>query len=545
MPVDRVISPELARTLTELSHDLRCQVGLMLNRRGAVEQVIVGTGRELNLPTPSRSRLGPRSLRGLRLVHTHLDNEPLSQEDLTDLALLRLDLMAALGVSDRGLPQDVYLAHLLPPNPKGPLYEVWNKQAFHTLHLDCGKFIEELERELIRAGPGHIVKDGQETAILVSASKRSRIDQEERLEELAELVESSGITVLARVIQRTQEIHPKYLMGSGKLKEVVIQALHRGADLLIFDQDLTPAQAQAIAEVTEMKVIDRTQVILDIFARRAHTREGKVQVELAQLRYLLPRLSGSSTALSRLGGGIGGRGPGETKLETDRRRVRERIAYLERELFAFARHQDQRRSRRMRHDLPVISIVGYTNAGKSTLLNALTHSHVPVQDRPFETLDTYSRRLRYRGALAPGAPREVIITDTVGFLRDLPEALVRAFRTTLEELRDADLLLHLVDGSAKDPDEQIRVVESVLGELDLQTIPRVLVFNKCDRLAPDEAKLLSRRYGAVGISALHRDTLAPLIGLLEQKLSELCMTAPHVKADAASALHGERAVGVS
>jgi GTP-binding protein HflX len=545
VPVDRVISPELARTLTELSHDLRCQIGLMVNRRGAVEQVIVGTGRELHLPTPSRTRLGPRSLRGLRLVHTHLDNEPLSQEDLTDLALLRLDLMAALGVSAQGLPQDLYLAHLLPPSPKGPLYEVWNKQAFHTLHLDCGRFIEDLERELIRSGPGHVVKDGQETAILVSASKRSRTAQDERLDELVELVQSSGITVLDRVIQRAQEIHPKYLMGSGKLKEVVIQALHRGADLLIFDQDLTPAQAQAITEVTDMKVIDRTQVILDVFARRAHTREGKVQVELAQLRYLLPRLSGSSTALSRLGGGIGGRGPGETKLETDRRRVRERIAHLERELLAFARHQDQRRSRRMRHDLPVISIVGYTNAGKSTLLNALTHSQVPVQDRPFETLDTYSRRLRFRGTIAPDAPRGVIITDTVGFLRDLPEALMRAFRTTLEELREADLLLHLVDGSAKDPDGQIHAVESVLEELDLLAIPRVLVFNKCDRVAPEDARLLCRRYGALGISALHRDTLGPLIDLLERKLSELSVTAPRVRGDAEPAQPSERAVGVS
>jgi GTP-binding protein HflX len=304
------------------------------------------------------------------------------------------------------------------------------------------------------------------------------------------------------------------MLGRGKLKEVIIKALQRRADLLIFDQDLTPAQVRSIAEVTEMKVIDRTQLILDIFARRAHSREGKIQVELAQLRYLLPRLSGQSTAFSRLGGGIGGRGPGETKLETDRRRVRDRIAHLERALHDFARHRDQRRARRVRHMLPVISIVGYTNAGKSTLLNALTGSHVSTQDRPFETLDTSSRRLRFP------REREVIITDTVGFMRDLPKDLMGAFRTTLEELRDADLLLHVVDASARDPEGQIKTVETILTELGLDRIPRVLVFNKCDRLAAHEVEPLCRRYTAYGISALRPETLAPMIQGLERKLEE-------------------------
>jgi GTP-binding protein HflX len=340
------------------------------------------------------------------------------------------------------------------------------------------------------------------------------------MEELADLVQSDGIAVLETVIQRSQEIHPKYLLGSGKLKEVVIKALHRGADLLIFDQDLTPAQVRAIAEVTEMKVIDRTQVILDIFARRAHSREGKVQVELAQLRYLLPRLSGRSTALSRLGGGIGGRGPGETKLETDRRRVRDRIDHLERELVHIARHRDQRRARRARHWLPIISIVGYTNAGKSTLLNALTDSHVPAQDRPFETLDTSSRRLRFP------RDREVIITDTVGFIRDLPKALIGAFRTTLEELRDADLLLHLVDASAKNPAAQMKAVEDILTELDLGQIPRLLVFNKCDRLREDEVEALCRRYGGLGLSALRPSTLAPLVERLAQAIAKVSRSHP-------------------
>ncbi|HZS10789.1 MAG TPA: GTPase HflX [Nitrospirales bacterium] len=519
VPVEKIVTPELARACTELSRELRLQIGVLISRRGAVEQVIVGTGRELFLGDLPRSRSGSRSLRGLRLVHTHLNDEPLTQDDLTDLALLRLDLIAAIGVDEDGLPEHIYVAHLLPPNPKGITTEVWPAASFHSLDVECLAFVEALESEMARQLATHEVK-GEESAILVSASKQSRADQEERMEELAELVRSDDIRVLDTVIQRVQEIHPKFLLGSGKLKDVVIRALQRGADLLIFDQDLSPNQVRAIAEMTEMKVIDRTQLILDIFARRAHSREGKIQVELAQLRYLLPRLSsgGKTTAFSRLGGGIGGRGPGETKLETDRRRVRDRIAHLERELAAFARHRDQRRARRVRHMLPTISIVGYTNAGKSTLLNALTASDVPARDRPFETLDTSSRRLRFP------RDREVIITDTVGFIRDLPKDLVGAFRTTLEELRDADLLLHLADASSRDLQGQIDAVEAILAELDLDRIPRVMVLNKCDRLQPDDARALCRRYGAIGVSAIQPETLPPLIERLDRALSEL---APH------------------
>jgi GTP-binding protein HflX len=283
--------------------------------------------------------------------------------------------------------------------------------------------------------------------------------------------------------------------------------------MVIFDQTLTPAQSRAISEMTDIKVIDRTQLILDIFARRAHSREGKVQVELAQLRYLLPRLSGKGTGLSRLGGGIGSRGPGESKLETDRRRIRDRITHLERELQHFARHQDQRRARRTRHRVPVLSLVGYTNAGKSTLLNVLTKSHVSTQDRVFETLDTTSRRLRFP------KEREVIVTDTVGFIRDLPQELVGAFRTTLDELREADMLVHVVDVSAADVDIQISAVVKILQELNLEALPRTLVFNKCDRLPGPQAELLCRRYQAIGVSAVQADTLQPLLDHLERKLA--------------------------
>lgn len=479
-----------------------------------MEYVCVGQGRDMSLPDLSRFRSGPRSLRGLRLVRTYLQNEPLTQQDLTTLALLRLDLVAAVGVGANGLPADMSLAHIVPPNPAGRLHAVLPAKPFHAWDLDCRSLIESVESDLAESRSGHDISHATESAILISASSASRTTQEDRMEELVDLARSDDLTVLGTVIQRCQAINPKYLMGSGKLKDVVMNALQKGADLLVFDQDLTPAQARAIADVTEMKVIDRTQLILDIFARRAHSREGKIQVELAQLRYLLPRLSGAGTSLSRLGGGIGGRGPGETKLETDRRRVRDRIAHLERALMAFGRHRDQRRARRFRHKIPTVSIVGYTNAGKSTLLNALTGSQVAAEDRPFETLDTSSRRLRFP------RDREVIVTDTVGFIRDLPKALVVAFMATLEELRDADLLLHVIDASSLRLDAQIDAVEKILDDLALSHIPRIRALNKCDKLSPDEIAGLCRHYRALAISAVTPDTLAPLVEALSDALIE-------------------------
>lgn len=473
---------------------------------------MLGTDVMLSPTTMAKFRAGSRSLRGLRLIRTQLHDQPLSQEALTDLAFLRLDMIGALSVSSEGLPGKLYLAHLLPPNGTGQLCRIMKAAPFYQCAVPFDEFIAELEAEMQQARAHHTVASGQEAAILVSASPQGLAEQEERLIELAELASSAQISVIDQVAQRTPDGHQRYLLGSGKLKEVLIQALHKGADMVIFDQTLTPAQSHAISEVTDIKVIDRTQLILDIFARRAHSREGKVQVELAQLRYLLPRLSGKGAEFSRLGGGIGTRGPGETKLETDRRRIRDRITHLERALERFAKHQDQRRSKRGRHGVPVVSLVGYTNAGKSTLLNVLTKSEVSAKDRVFETLDTTSRRLRFP------EDREVILTDTVGFIRDLPKELLGAFRTTLEELREADLLLHVVDASAADIDVQITAVVAILDELALTHIPRLVLFNKCDRVPPAQRDLLCRRYQAIGISALQPDTLRPLLAYLESHL---------------------------
>jgi GTP-binding protein HflX len=293
-----------------------------------------------------------------------------------------------------------------------------------------------------------------------------------------------------------------------------MNGMDKGATLLIFDQNLSPSQIRSIAEATELKVIDRTQLILDIFARRAHSRDGKVQVELAQLKYMLPRLMGKGTAMSRLMGGIGGRGPGETKLEADRRRIREKLSRLERELTVLSEARKQRRQRRVTADLPIISIVGYTNAGKSTLLNSLTNSGTFVEDKMFATLDTASRRLRFP------REREVIITDTVGFIRDLPKDLMAAFKSTLEELEDADLLIHLVDISNTRFEQQIEAVEAILKELKIEGKPKMIVFNKADLIAPDTAENIAARYDSISVSALDQNTLRPLLGEIESRIWE-------------------------
>jgi len=512
VPADQVVSGELARYLTERSFELQRQLGVIIDRAGEVLYVIVGDDRQIVIPDLSGYALGRSRLRGLRCIHTHLKGEPLSQDDFTDLALLRLDLMVALTVGDKGLPGRVHYAHLLPPNPQAKNVEVLSAASPYDLDLDLPSFLRSLEAELERKLAETVdLSDTREKAILISVSTESRQEAEDSLDELAELARTADVVVLERALQRARQINPKYLMGEGKIKEVVIQALQLGATLLIFDQDLSPAQVRSISGITDLKVIDRSQLILDIFARRAHTLDGKVQVELAQLKYIMPRLLGRGTAMSRLMGGIGGRGPGETKLETDRRRLRDRIGRLEKQLEALARGRMQRRQKRIRAGVPIVSIVGYTNAGKSTLLNALTQSEVFTEDLLFATLDTSTRRLRFP------LEREVIITDTVGFIRHLPKSLVGAFKATLEELEDADLLLHVVDLSHPRFEEHIRAVEKILSDLELDRIPRLLVFNKVDLVPPEEVSSLCRRFDALPVSARNRRTFAPLLAELERR----------------------------
>lgn len=513
IPPSEVITGELARYTTSLSFEIRKQIGLIIDRQGQIQFVIVGDQKEIVIPDLSEFTLGRRSIRDVRCVHTHLKDEALSQDDLTDLALLRLDLMAAVGVGDDGLPAHIYMANLIPPNPEGKTYRVHEKRLFQQLDLNLSDFLNMLDEELSVGADVKEVEKG-DRAVIVSVSLKSKSEQEDSLEELKELARTAGVTVLDSVIQRPKLIHPKYLMGEGKIKELIIKSLQGGANLIIFDQNLSSTQVKSIAEITDFRVIDRTQLILDIFARRAHSRDGKVQVELAQLKYLLPRLIGTGKAMSRLMGGVGGRGPGEMKLEVDRRRIRDRISHLERELDHLSRARQQRKEKRVQSHLPIISIVGYTNAGKSTLLNSLTKSSVKTEDLLFATLDTASRRLRFP------KEREVIITDTVGFIRELPADLLGAFSATLDELKDASLLLHVVDISNPRFDQQMESVDKIISELGLDLIPRLVVFNKKDKAEPDEVKMLCQRFKAIAISAINPETLMPLLAAIEERIWE-------------------------
>lgn len=515
IPPKYLITPELARELAGISHEIRRQIGLLINRQGRVAFVIVGNSQGIVIPDTREYRSAPGRLRGLRCVHTHLgENEALSRDDLTDLALLRLDLMAALTIGADGRPYQVHVGHILPGAPVQSPYEILAPLAAHDLDIDCLEMIRALERELGQVGDLQHAVAGRERALLVSVATGPRQAALDSLKELEELAASSGIDVVDSRLQQRKRLDPRYLMGRGKLQDLTIFAMQTGISLLVFDQELNPSQIRGITNLVDLKVIDRTQLILDIFAQRAQTREGKLQVELAQLRYLLPRLITKNTAMSRLTGGIGGRGPGETKLEINRRRVRDRIVRLEKDLKLIRKQRRQRRARRNRRDTPVISIVGYTNAGKSTLLNTLTRSQVLAESRLFATLDPTSRRLRF--------PRdtEVIITDTVGFIRDLPKELVVAFRATLEELESADLLLHVVDVSNPQFDSQMASVERVLEDLSLTHIPCIRALNKQDRV--DSALLagLQSRFDGIFISARDARTLPPLIEKMEQMIQK-------------------------
>jgi GTP-binding protein HflX len=513
-----VASTELATYLCAVSREIERQVGILVGRRGEIEHVFVGDASRINLPEIGRIRAGRGRFRGLRLVHTHLRNEPLTRDDLVDLALLRLDLVAAIGMLPDGRPADLHVAHLLPPVEGQPPWRVLPSQPFHRSELDAGALIAALEEEFERVAPAAVATDARDRALLVVVDvRRARKavpprpegdDAAGRVAELRELCRTAGVRVMGVLEQRRPDADPKYLVGRGKLEEILIRAMQVDANVLIFDPDLSPVQAHAIADFTDLRVIDRTMLILDIFAQRAKSRDGKLQVELAQLRYRLPRLHEKNTMMSRLTGGIGGRGPGETKLEENRRRARERIHRLEKEIDRFSEQRAGRRAERVRRGLPVVAIVGYTNAGKSTLLNTLTKSDVLAEDRLFATLDPTTRRLRFP------RDREIIIADTVGFIRDLPSDLAKAFRATLEELDQADLLLHVVDAADPNHEQQMAAVENILGDLGLAETPRLLVLNKVDLLEVPPLRTRS----TIPVSARDPETLAPLMVAIEDAL---------------------------
>ncbi|MDX2451252.1 GTPase HflX [Desulfosarcina sp.] len=515
VPPQDIISHELCRDLCALSAETSRQIGLLIDRSGRIVQILMGEVDRIVIPDLKDYRLAPDRLRGLRCIHTHLNETPLTQDDLTDLALLRLDLMAVVTMTGSGEPALIHWAHILPGANESSPYQIMDPIPPFRPEIDCLSLIQALEAELARKKTDTGGQAGAERALLVSVFTGPRKDAVDSLDELEELTRTANISIIDTVLQQRKKANPRFLMGSGKLDELSIMALHRGATLIIFDQELNPSQIRSIADRTEIKVIDRTQLILDIFAQRAQTREGKLQVELAQLKYILPRLVTKDTAMSRLTGGIGGRGPGETRLEISRRRARDRIRRLEQAVATVQKNRSQQRSRRSKKGLPIISIIGYTNAGKSTLLNQLTHSRVLAENKLFATLDPSSRRLRF--------PRdiEVIITDTVGFIRDLPKELMAAFRATLEELENADLLLHIIDISNPRHPDQIRSVETILDELNLCSIPMIRVLNKMDRVNPEIRKGLIRRLDGIAVSALNRSTLKPLSEKMEAAVEHL------------------------
>jgi GTP-binding protein HflX len=487
-------------------------VGIFVDRRGQVESVFVGGATRLQLPDFGRLRAGRGRFRGIRLVHSHLDDVTLTRDDLTDLALLRLDLVVALHQPEEDQPVTVQYAHLQPTDPGRDPYRVEPALPLHHLDVDFIELITLLENDFARATRTVTTGQQEQPAILVCVTRESLNAAEGRIKEMRELARTAGIAILEVMHQRRSAPDPRFAVGRGKLEDILVRAMQIGAEFLLFDPDLTPAQARALSSFTDHKVIDRTMLILDIFAQRAKSREGKLQVELAQLRYTLPRLVAKNTMMSRLTGGIGGRGPGETKLEINRRRARDRLTLLEREIDHISRRRSLTRQRRQRQKTPVVAIVGYTNAGKSTLLNTLTASDVFTEDKLFATLDPTTRRLRFP------REREVLLTDTVGFIRELPRDLARAFRATLEELEDASLLLHLVDAAEPGWEERLDAVERILADLGLGNIDRMVVYNKIDRLVGNTAALSDGRRETFRICALEPETCLPLLQAIEKRM---------------------------
>lgn len=583
---------EQAKELGALSRLISRQIGLLIDRQGKVELTIVGDAHGILIPTLARERSTGR-LRGIRLLHTHLTDSRLSNEDLMDLLFLRLDSIGVLTVDEFGAPVHFQSAHLLPalisdesyikdiskgqakkqkhldfieqnqeentnlhaedidfiltqnlyraeigkPSPK-PLqgspnepYRIseffdWDKNP-----LDLQAEIEALEEEFARLfkssrstensknQPKYNAKGSLDTyqagsrCVLVSVSKAPKSIQERNLAELAELARTAGLGVCGSLIQRVAAVNPRQILSQNKLAELEVIALQGHAGIIIFDGELSPAQLQNLAELTERKVLDRTQLILDIFAQHAKTGAGKLQVEMAQLKYTQPRLVGKNRAMDRLMGGIGGRGPGETKLETDRRRVKDRIAKIKIELENLKKQRQANRAKRNRFGLPVAALVGYTNAGKSTLLNKLTKSEVIAENKLFATLDPTTRRLRFP------EEHEIVLADTVGFIRDLPKELMEAFRATLEELNEADILLHVIDASHEEMEQQLESVESILEELKLSDVPRILLLNKWDNVDKNARSALLERFGgAYPISAVTGFGLAEASSAIEKRL---------------------------
>ncbi len=513
------VSLELLRAMGRSASRLRSMVGVLVDRKGSIKKTILGEATRLYLPDIGRTRGGTDRLRGLRLIvmvpvrQDHPSRRPIdvNSDFYTDCEKLRLDsvvIFEAYGEGYAGRGAWLYLenaghqSQITRQELKGP----------QELGHDFQSWVGAQEDALSKIWSSNLEPDHRDHAIIVSAFTDSRHAHSQRMGEILELAKTAGVQVLDTIIQRRTKIDAKTRIGPGKLEDVSLHALSLGVDLLIFAEDLSPSQLNAITEISDLRVLDRTMLILDIFARHAKSRGGKLQVELAQARYSMPRLAKKQSGLSRLTGGIGGVGPGETKLEIDRRRLRTRIRRLEKEIDTLAAQREARRERRERRRVPVVALVGYTNAGKSTLLNSLTNSDVMAEDKLFATLDPTARRIRFP------EERELVLVDTVGFIRELPTALRNAFRATLDEIRSADLLLHIVDIADDGYQERIQAVETILSELVSDSTPRLLCLNKCDQLSPNQAQKIEADLDGLMIRANFKPSLSALLSTLEQQL---------------------------
>jgi GTP-binding protein HflX len=507
VPPGEAVSAELAEVMARLTAQLGREIAVYLSRRGQVVSVAVGDTRTVSLPEAAGRRAAHR-LSGIRCIHTHpTGDSELSTLDLTSLKEMRFDLMAALGVDADATVSQVSFAYISgwSEEEEAQIDTVGPLSLDDFIAMDLAYLTVQIDRRLEERGKAVSLAE-KELAILVGVERQSGWDIADSLEELAQLAETAGAVVVDRLWQKRDRPDAALFVGRGKVQEIAAARQEKGANLIIFDDELSPAQQRNLEQNLGTKVLDRTALILDIFAQRARTHEGKLQVELAQLKYNLPRLGGQGLVLSRLGGGIGTRGPGETKLEVDRRRIRDRIADIEREIQLIRRHRELHRQRRQAARVPGVALVGYTNAGKSTLLNALTAADVLAEDKLFATLDPTTRKITLPGG------QEALLTDTVGFIQKLPHQLVAAFRATLEEVVQADLLLHVIDASHPQHQEQSDAVFRVLGELGAADKPVIPVYNKIDRLDnPHLKERLLRTPDSVAISALSGEGIADLL----------------------------------
>ena len=490
---------DLLQSLCGYSASMNREIAVYITRFGEVADVLIGRADSIDLPD-LRLRRGERRLSMVRCVHTHpRATGELSDVDVSALLSMRFDAMCAVGVSEDGRPTSVQCA-FLDAESEG---HVRRTELISARRLPQEEWLAEIERtDAAYRAANPATRTGRERAVLVG------IESEESLDELEELAKTAGAETVLRVLQKRPKPDPVFCVGKGKAEELSLRCQAAQADVVIFDEELSGVMQKNLEETLRLKVVDRTALILDIFAARASTREGKLQVEMAQLRYRSQRLLGQGLVLSRLAGGIGTRGPGESKLEVNRRRIRERLTDLERELEQIERQRGLRRQSREKNGVPVVALVGYTNAGKSTLFNRLTGADVYVENQLFATLDSVSRPIE----LPHGG--KALLVDTVGFIRKLPHELVKAFRATLEEARLADVLIMVLDGADAQMEGRRRTVEEVLDSLGATEAPRVEAVNKCDLIAPDAQSLP----GALYISASTGENVEKLLLRVESEL---------------------------